>query len=370
LTFHASGQLKELARHALGVDKDLILKFTDIEVNPHWKPVDLGYAPFALAIGKPGNWKGAWPEVIQHYISHWFHNPLAKKYAQDDVIYTRDLYKHFDSPPPGDDDSELACMVGAARWRGFDIDIEKIQKQRLNTIKQAGSTPTAPKQARYYIEEVMDNTEKIALVEGTGAMILESIAGKEDETGNWIYAWIKDDKTPHPAAIRAREVLQARRANKERENYDKLLLARHFHASFKVIGTLSARMAGDNKLNPQGIKAKKYVRRCFPLADFVAGFVLCGGDFVSFEVVLAEAVYNDPKLREDLLAGKSIHGLFAEQLFDIDYDTIMATKKTTDYYTDGKRGIFSQLYGGNEHTIVDRLGVDIETAIKANEGFM
>ena len=391
LTFHASGALKELARHALGIKENLILKFTDIEVDPHWKPVDLGYAPYAYAIGSPGKWKGAWPEVIRHYISHWFYNPLAKKYAQDDVIYTRDVHKYFGSPLAGDDDSELACMVGAARWRGFNIDIEKMQRLRNECIFKVGNTPTAPKQARLYIEEVMDRTEKIALVEGTGAMILEAIAGKENAEGEWMYAWIKDDGTPHLAAIRAKEVLQARRNNKERENYDKLLLARHFHASFKVIGTLSTRMAGADKLNPQGIKAKKHVRSCFPLADFDNGFVLCGGDFVSFEVILAEAVYNDPKLREDLLkivvcpdcngvgckdcknTGKvrqSMHGLFAEELFDIDYDTIMGTKKTTNYYTDGKRGIFSQLYGGNEHTMVDRLGVDIETATKASEGFM
>ncbi len=391
LTFHASGQLKELARHALGVKEDLILKFTDIQPHEHWKPVELGYAPFAMAIGKPGNWKGSWPEVIRHYISHWFYNPLAKKYAEDDVVYTRDLYKHFGAPPPGDDDSELASMVGAARWRGFKVDLKKIAKQRAELIVKTGKTPTAPKQARLYIEEKMDDTEKIALHDGTAAIILESIAGKENKDGVWEYVWINEDGTPHPAAIRAREVLQARRNNKERENWDKLLLARHFHASFKVIGTLSTRMSGDNKLNPQGIKNKKNVRDCFPLADFDRGFVLSGGDFVSFEVVLMEAVYNDPRLREDLLKvvvcpdcnGKgcedckntgevrqSIHGLFAVELFDIDYDTIMGSKGTSNFYTDGKRGIFSQSYGGNEHTIANKLGIDLEIATKASEGFM
>lgn len=392
LTFHASGQLKELARHALGIKEDLILKFTDIQPHKHWKPVDLGYAPFAMAIGKPGKWKGAWPEVIKHYISHWFYNKLAKRYAQDDVIYTRDLYKHFGSPPPGDDDSELACMVGAARWRGFDIDIPRIEEQKEKLTKQLGKTPTAPRQARTWIEEVMDDEEKqTALVEGTGAVILEAIAGKENEKGEWIYTWINEDSTPHPAAIRAKAVLQARRNTKEIENYDKLLLAKHFHASFKVIGTLSTRMSGDNKLNPQGIRAKKHVRSCFPLADFNNGFVLSGGDFAAFEVVLMEATYNDPKLREDLLkvvicqdcggkgckdckyTGKvrqSIHGLFASELFEIDYNTIMATKKTTNHYTDGKRGIFSQSYGGDENTIADRLGIELEIAKKASEGFM
>ena len=367
LRFHPSGALKVLAQHALGIREDLILKFTDIEPSDRWKPADLGYAPFALAIGKPNDWKGSWPEVIKHYISHWTYNQLARKYAKNDVIYTRDLYKYFNNPEPGDDDSELACLVGAARWRGFAIDIEKLKRQRLKATEKVGNIPVAPRQAKVYLEQVMNETEKIALHEGTGAVILESIAGKMNEKGEWDFNKGWGD---HPAAIRAKEILEARRAIKEIEVYDKLLRAGRFHASFKVIGTLSSRMAGADKLNPQGIKNKKDIRSCFPLADFDKGFVLSGGDFVSFEVVLAEAVYKDPKLREDLLNGKSIHALFAEQLFNIPYNDIIATKKTSNFYLDGKRGIFSQLYGGTEHTISERLGVDIETATKASEGFM
>ena len=36
----------------------------------------------------------------------------------------------------------------------------------------------------------------------------------------------------------------------------------------------------------------------FPL--FWDGMILCGGDFDSFEVTIADAVYNDPALRKDL----------------------------------------------------------------------
>lgn len=372
LKFHPSGQLKELAKHALGIEEDLLLRFTDIQPHTHWKPVELGYAPFALAIGNQSDWKGTWPEVIRHYISHWANNPLARQYAGDDVKYTRDLWKHFECPEPGDDDSELACAVAAARWRGFKIDIPALEQRKADATIKQGNTPTAPNQVKAYLFQVMDDTEQSALKEGTKAMILESIAGKKNEYGEWDYSkgWLKEENVPHPAAVRAREVLEARRAGKEIELYDKLLKAKRFHASLKVIGTLSSRMSGADDLNPQGIKSDKAVRACFPLADFDAGFVLSGGDFVSFEVVLAEAVYKDPKLREDLLAGKSIHGLFAEELFGIAYDTIMETRKTSTFYTDGKRGIFSQLYGGNEHTISERLDVPIETATKASEGFM
>ncbi len=369
LKFNASNALKDLARFALKVKEDFILKFTDVEPDKKWRPTDLGYAPFALAIGKPGNWNNAWPSVIQFYVDHWAYNSLARKYAGDDVIYTRDLWKYFGSPEPGDDDSELACAVGSARWRGFAIDRVKMLKMRELAEKKVGNIPTAPKQAKVYLFEVMDTTERVVLNEGTKAVILESVAGMA-VADDWKGGWVKEDDSLHPAAKRAREILTSRRAANEIKNYDKLLLANRFHASFNIIGALSSRMSGRDKLNAQGIKNTKAIRECFPLADFDNGDILSGGDFVSFEVILAEAVYKDANLRKDLLAGKSIHALFAEELFDVSHDEIIATKNTTSYYTDGKRGIFSQLYGGDENTIVDRLGVDLETATKASEGFV
>jgi len=368
LKFNASTSLKDLAKFALKVKEDFILKFTDIEPNPKWNPVELGYAPYALAVGKPGKWRGAWPEVIKFHIDHWHYNTLARKYAKNDVVYTRDLYKYFGSPESGDDDSELACAVASSRWRGFAIDREKMLKLREIAKVKVGNTPTSPSKAKIYLSQVMDVTERIVLTD-TKATTLESIGGKQNgET--WDGGWLSDDDTTHLAAVRAREILTSRRAAKEIENYDKLLLANHFHASLNIIGALSSRMSGADGLNAQGIKNAKTVRESFPLADFVKGEVLSGGDFVSFEVVLAEAVYKDDNLRRDLQAGKSIHALFAEELFDLSYDEIVKTKNTTSYYTDGKRGIFSQLYGGDENTMVDRLGVDLETATKASEGFV
>jgi hypothetical protein len=374
LTFHPSGQLKELAKHALGVEDNLILKFTDVQPDPHWKPKELGYAPFALAIGSPENWKGAWPEVIRHYIEHWGHNKLARQYGCDDVKWTYGLWEHFGKPEPGDTDSELACAVALSRWRGFAIDTDMLKELRVKAIEKKGNTPVAPRVAKIYIQQVMDDDEVAGsgLDEGTGAVILEAIAGKADETGEWDHSegWLNEDGSPHAAAKRAREILESRRAAKEIELYDKLLRAGRFHASLKVIGALSSRMAGADGLNPQGIKAKDYVRACFPLADFDLGFALCGGDFSGFEVALAAAIYKDKKLMRDLEAGKSIFGLFAEELFGVDYDTVMSTKKESNLYTDGKRGVYSQLYGGNEHTIAERLGIDIEKATSASEGLM
>lgn len=357
LKFNASGALKVLAQHALNIEEDFILKFGDIAVDKAWNPKEFGYAPFALAVGKPEKWNWAWPEVIDRHINHWAHNKLARKYAGNDVDYTRKLYYHFEEPEVGDVDSELACMVGAVRWRGFRVDVDKLKKQRLVAIAAKSDTPTAPNGVKGYLEEVMDDMEAMILRDGTGQVILESIEKWKDSEGN-----------KHKAAVRSSEVLQARKATKEIELFDKLIKAGRFHASFKVIGALSERMSGADGLNPQGIKATNEIRGCFPLAE--KDFILSKGDFDAFEVVIAEAVYNDPKLRADLLAGKKIHALFAQELFDMTYEEVMSTKGSEDdKYTDGKRGVFGMTYGGDYRTLMTRIGIEEERAIKAYEGF-
>jgi DNA polymerase I-like protein with 3'-5' exonuclease and polymerase domains len=88
-------------------------------------------------------------------------------------------------------------------------------------------------------------------------------------------------------------------AQKKIEVLQKLLAADRFHPSFKVIGALSGRMSGADGLNPQGIDKTKEVRGCFPLA--FDGEVLLGGDMQSFEISIAAADYDDPKLTKNLL---------------------------------------------------------------------
>lgn len=328
LKFKPSSALKALAADALKLPPDDVLLFADVNVHKRFKPEELGYAPFARAIGTPDNWRGAWPSVIQHHINHWRHDALARRYAMLDVDYTRALYKHFGSPEPGDDDSELACMVGAVRWRGFNVDLEGIKslkEKALNSRKKTLPTgqeikiPTAPKQVRFYIQETMDETEKLGFGGSTNKEVLKNIVKtwKRDCTCGGEDTDCKICKgtgeVEHPCVERVKEVLNARQSAYEADLYDKFLRAGRFHASFAVIGTLSSRMgggssskgiegggrAGGDKLNPQGIKKTKEVRGKFPLAD--PKYILCGGDFSAFEVTLAEAEYNDNDLRRQLL---------------------------------------------------------------------
>jgi hypothetical protein len=381
LRFAPSSGLKALAVDALGVDDSDILKFGDVEVPKKAQPVEYGYAPFCTAIGGPGNWRGAWPDWITVHIDHWAFTHNARTYAERDVLYLRDLYKYFDCPSMDTDDDLLAVCVAAVRWRGYAIDIPEITRLRNNAriaLAKLNFNHNSPKVCRKYLEQVMTETEKVGLRGSTKATVLEEIS-------RWHEAEVCDDcggmgcdkcdegliegEKAHPAAARAQVILDARHASKEIEMYDKILFAGRFHASFKVIGALSSRMSGADGLNPQGIKRGDEVRVCFPLAD--GGLELCGGDFDGFEVVLMDAAYADPKLREALQSGKKIHALFGLHLFPgKTYNEILATKgekeNVKNLYDRSKRGVFGVAYGGNEHTLVKRVGISEEGAI---EGF-
>jgi hypothetical protein len=428
LKFKPSVALKALAIDALGVSPDNLLLFKDVEVDREFLPNEIPYAPFARAVkdykltkknitSKEAKriyqkrhmpWRWAWPDVIHKHISHWEYYEPARTYANKDVEYTRGLFHYFECPSAGDDDSVLACMVGAVRWRGYSVDIPGLIKLKEEARAKIRSTPTAPGPVKYYINQVLSPAEQEVLKAGTGKLILQELASRKNQECP-LCSMLGDSTVDptcdvckgtnlytHPVAERAQEVLDARFAKKEIELYDKLILAGRFHASFKVIGALSSRMSGADGLNAQGIKRDTYVRKNFTFSD--EGSELVGGDFDGFEVVIAEAAYNDPDLRAALLkkaicpgclgkgekkgkickdckgegqTGQKIHGLFGMELVaGITYEEVVKSKGTKhDVYDLGKRGVFSQIYGGNENTLVNKLGVTLEVATRAARGF-
>jgi hypothetical protein len=389
LKFNPAGGLKFLAEYAMGY----VPKYHYKDVEPDVRPVELGYAPTALAISTPErNWAVSkdgkicgytWPAVIRRHIDHWATRTDARDYAQDDIVYTRALDAHFGHPEPNDDDSVLACMVAAVRWHGFKIDIDGIKRllvKAQETVAHAPVNCNKPSEVRQYICDCMDDTEKIILEESTKKAHLEALLNWEiterepcgkcngmgctrcNGTGSL-------EIGKHPAAVRAKNILDVKIAAKQAELYKKLLRAKKFHASFVVIGTLSSRMAGADGLNPQGIAHSKEVRRMFPLAW--EGMRLSLGDFSAFEVTLADAVYNDSNLRRDLLSGKKIHALFGMSLSGKTYEEVCASKGTDDdWYDKGKRGVFALLYGGDWNTLVQKLGVPEARAKAAYEDFV
>lgn len=395
LKFNPAGGLKYLAQYALGLETEF-KSFKDVEVITPTKLVEVGYVPFALGIASPdSNWevrnkegklKGqAWPALVHYHIKHWATNEDARRYAEDDVKYTRLLYDHFDCPDSGDDDSVLACMVGAVRWHGFVIDTGKIEKELKRAQAILDRSPVEinkPREVRRYIRECMMDVEALLIDESTKKANLETIRDEmvvEDEPEACIQCLGDgcprcDGKGelpvgPMPASVRAAKVLEVKTAYKEVELYAKLLQAGRFHASFNIIGTLSSRMSGGDGLNAQGIKKAAYVRKSFPLAW--EGMQLCGGDFDSFEVTLADAVFNDVKLREALERGQKIHALMGVALYPgKTYEDIINSSGTEfNMYTRGKQAIFALLYGGDASTVHNKLSIPLPVAEKAFEDF-
>jgi hypothetical protein len=389
LKFAPTSALKALAVDALGIDESEVIKFDDIAISDVFRPEELGYAPFALAIGKPGpgEWNKAWPEVIHYHIRFWRHNDIAKQYAEKDVEYLRRLKAYFGNPPAGDDDSILACSVGAIRWHGFKIDKPKIEALRKEAEEYLSSIEfnfNSVDVVRRYLYEVLDEASKSVIAESTKKIILEDLAKWTlDETckecegqrnscvtcgGDGLIAGDK----PHPVAARAALILKARRTKKRIEVFNKLLHAGRFHADFNVIGALSSRMSGAGGLNAQGINKEEEVRECFILA--FEEMILLGGDFDGFEVVLIDAAYGDPELREELLSGRKIHAIFGTFLFPgKSYEDILATKKLPEgenLYSRSKNGVFAMAYGGEAYTLMHRVGISEAAANEAYQRFM
>jgi hypothetical protein len=440
MTFRPSSALKALVIDAGIREADKRLLFHD--VMPERTPLEVGWAPFALALSnkkkgwhcKIGKKKGyAWPRIIPEHIIHWEYDKYAREYAKDDVLDTRNLHYHFGSPEPGDDDSILACMMGAIRWRGYTIDIPNMTVMRNRENVKAVAAPKAPHHVHHYLSQVMTETELVAIEESTKKVVLEGIiewkkdcdcgtVEKIEYTEEGLFGPTvktkttrhpdKDcmvcngsGKTTHPAALRAKECLDARKAANKVTLFNKLLQAGKLHPAASIIGSLSGRMSGRTEvgqgkrsagLNALGIQSDKTIRKLFPLAE--GDLVLTGGDFAGFEVAIADAKYNDPVLREQLLTcvhckkvsnpddyradtcphcGKTnepfqkMHGLFAMALYPGNtYDDIIATKGLEkDLYSDGKRGFFSQVYGGDENTLNDRIGIPVEEGKAAKERF-
>lgn len=364
LKFKPSGALKTLAVHALGYDK--VIEYQDL-TSPQL-PLEVGYAPFAKAISsKEGGWKTkirrgsgfkigyTWPYHIQRHIDYWYNNPKARQYASDDVKYTRELWEHLGSPESGDDDSELACMVGANRWRGYKVDFKKLAKLEEKILKDLEEIPRAPNAVRDWLMLGMTNDEKEMfdlITEGsTKKVILEDLSQTwEGEVGR-----------------KAGLVLRARQGKYHLDLINKLKAAGRFHVSAEVIGALSGRKSGrGGDLNSQGIARQKEIRECFTLA--LPDMILCGGDFEAFEVTLAIAVYCDKKLEEDVKSGKKIHALFGEHVYpDMTYEQILEDKEK---YTRSKSAVFAMIYGGEAYTLKNRLGVSMEAAEEAYQSFL
>lgn len=402
MRFAPTTKLKALAAHVLGSQ---VAMYEEVELDRKWLPVELGYAPFAKAIGKPG----AWPDVIMRHVEHWGFDRRAREYARNDVIFTRQLWEAWGRPAPGDVDSELACLSGAARWRGYAIDAAAIAALAKEAAEAERCAPKAPNSVRKWLEDVLAPEERLVL-QLDGKTTTKEAVLKEVMKLRHCVLCAKDEAheacvlEEHPAAERAKLVQRARKGRLLKQMCDKLLRAGRFHAATNVIGTKSGRQSGGHvsegkrakkspSLNPQGIQKNKRMRSCFAMA--FAEEKLYGGDFDAFEVAIADGYYGDPQLHEDLTApeldrvGKAtgkrqkIHAVIGTVVFP--HFSCKETKKCgrescTDYwaikesdgssddrYVKAKSALFALIYMGNAQTLARKLSIELPDAEAAFE---
>jgi len=310
-------------------------KFLDFPLPADKYPAENGWNPYSTD----------WKYVIDYHIKFWHNNKTGRSYAEQDIILLQKLYHYFAEPAVGDIDSELACCIGAVRWKGYSIDTDGIRQR----IEQYNSSPRLPInhashiETRKYLQEVATPTERICIT-NTTAKTLSRLSRFNSEVG-----------------VRARQIIEARRIEKKINVLNKLLRVGRFCPDFKIIGTRSGRMAGTGGLNAQGIQHDKEFRQLFTLAnDFN---ILSGGDFISFEVVLADAAYQDERLHADLESGKSFHALLGQALYDLPYDHFITdTGEKTALYNPSKTSAFALLYGAMPQKLAETAGISKEQA--------
>lgn len=310
-------------------------KFLDFPIPASEYPAENGWNPYSTE----------WKYVIDWHIKFWHNNKTGRSYAEQDIILLQRLYHYFGEPNTGDIDSELACCIGATRWKGFVIDREAISDR----IKKYNELPNLPInfashiETKRYLQEASSPTEKIC-IKDTTAKTLSQLSRFTSLLGQ-----------------RSKQIIEARRIEKEINVLSKLLKTSRFCPDFKIIGTRSGRMAGTGGLNAQGIQHDKEFRQLFIMAD--NGNILSGGDFVSFEVTLADAVYKDKNLRIDLQSGKSFHALLGQVLYDLPYENIIANDGTkTELYDPSKKSAFALLYGAMPQKLAETASISKEQA--------
>ena len=299
------------------------------------------YAPFG------GNWF-----TRVHHASEF--NPDQLKYALDDVRMLQFIYKEF-GYPPCDRDSRLCIATATTYWKGFSIDRTKLIPPVLN------DAPTYWKDVLDFLKEKMNSIERLTLInndkESSSKVVLKQLV-------KW---------KGHPVAELAEQVLKKRKDINTTRLLEFFAEARAFFPAIKVAGTFTNRMAGGEsesavstkgRINPQGID--KSLREIITGAD---GFdeENSGGDFDGFEVTIAIAVWGSEELKAEIVAGKSIHGLFGACIYNMTYEEVMETHELykgdyRDKYQMAKNTFFARVYGAAIQKCAETLGITFEEA--------
>jgi hypothetical protein len=224
LSFNPSSALKAIIENVIYKDK------LDSEGNPYEVKTldDIESYKRLPKVQELGYWpsSGVWVDAAQAHIWEWTHNTELLKYAKNDPIYTRDVYRYFNNPPCDDSDSQLACLVGAVYWRGFNFD-KKAATAKMESltseINKCSVNVNSHNEVREYLLRFCaeDGPERVLLT-GTGREILEALVDS--------FSGVND------ALVKAsRQVLNTRRLIKKKELIEKMLEAGRVYVHIRLL---------------------------------------------------------------------------------------------------------------------------------------
>jgi hypothetical protein len=234
-------------------------------------------------------------------------------------------------------------------WRGATLSVPLIGRQREEVKVSLESNPitkiiniNSPAQVVNYLKSVATPLEALA-VTGSSKEVMATLV-----------------ELPS-LVLPVTQIIKARADSKKLELYNKLMLGK-LHVMYKIVGTKSNRSSGGSEdyitskgsVNPQGIQKGSAIRKCFTFRH--EGEESSGGDFDSFEVGIAEAVYQDEGLRSELRLGKKIHALFGSAMYNMTYEAVLATSEIghndpNGFYSRAKTGFFASLYGAEAYKL-------------------
>jgi hypothetical protein len=477
LRFNPAGGLKFLAEHALGYKPKF--HFKDVEPPTSWRPYELGYAPTALAVSsKEKNWevwgvkKGkpkladeptsdvgadladehdddaptpktdpnakllgiAWPGVIRQHIEHWATRAERPRIRQRrHRLYTglgqalwqpRAERRRFGAGLHGagrplarvqDQSARRGRVVARRRASGRQQPRQHQQAGRGSRLRlrcdgrrgggdprreheeeQSRSHPGLGDCRRRAVQQVSRQRSELRPLRRGWRLEAWEASGRRPLEDDPEHQVCREGSGAIHEAVGGRQVSRQLRG--------------HWCVVFPHVrgGRLESARHQAHEGSPTHVPAG--VGRDGPP---------CGGDFDSFEVTLADAVYNDPALRRELLSKvpchkcgatgrkpckkcakaykhvhpdcpecgqgqlgdcdecegtgqtrKKIHALFGTALSGLSYNEVMASAGTdNDWYDKGKRGVFAMIYGGDWNTLVQKLGVTAERAKAAYDKF-
>lgn len=324
------------------------------------------------------------------------------KYAELDIHYLRVLEAKLGFPQP-DHHSECAHAVAYTRYHGFPVD-----------------RPVLDRSITHYTEVVETLKRKLAHIDlNSPVQRLAALRALDPLVGASNKRVLKAlAESERPCAGLARDIMEFGPAQQRLNQLLKVAECRtgRAHPDLRVMGTATGRMAGTSGLNWQGIGPADLVASNptfedeevddadeadtadaepgTPESDIAAEredtpmetvglraalLTPCVGDFASFEVTIAAAVYGDVQLQADLDAGVDLHSMVSVSAHPdalkrkIGYDEFVKLYKAHDPWAVGIRKrmkgiVFGVFYFCSPQKVAETLNVSVKEGEKVLEG--